>query len=118
LGAGANGRVTWRAGERKIEVAWESRPNRIWRYGRVMLRCPSCEKWATRLYLPAPEAAAPACRSCWGLTYDSRQQNYRDTGPLRQIGVTPRSIAHVETWRKRRAARRSARARMARRWRR
>lgn len=60
-------------------VAWELRPNRIWRLGRVFLRCPRCSGPRTRLY--APQSGAPlACRRCWGLSYSSRQNSYRRTG--------------------------------------
>lgn len=89
----AVGDVTWRAGERSFDVRWVIRPNRIWRFGRLLLRCATCDKLASRLYLPVPDASAPACRACWGLTYDSRQANYKDSGPLRQMGITPRRIA-------------------------
>jgi len=60
-------------------VAWELRPNRIWRLGRVFLRCPRCSGPSTRLYAPQ-SGAQLACRRCWGLSYSSRQNSYRRAG--------------------------------------
>jgi hypothetical protein len=73
---GACGSVNWSPPGRSVTVEWELRANAVWRFGRLFLRCPRCERRATRIYLPTPEAW-PACRRCWGLTYESRQlRNY------------------------------------------
>jgi hypothetical protein len=55
----------------KVEIC----PNAVWRLGRPMYRC-GCGCRATRLYVPT-EKSRPACRQCWGLTYSSRQENYK-----------------------------------------
>ena len=66
-------------------IKWELRPNAVWRFGRAFLRCPRCKGRVTRLYIPS-ETAHPACRRCWGLTYESRQQgNYKTSGGLPPI---------------------------------
>ena len=45
----------------------------------VFLRCPQCRSRCTRLYLPL-ETSWPACRNCWGLTYQSRTlYNYKNS---------------------------------------
>src|SRR5204863_3725997 len=59
--------------DRCVELECEVRPNAVWRFGRVFLRCPNCGRLATRLYLPTADVE-PACRRCWGLTYESRQR--------------------------------------------
>ena len=61
---------------------WELRPNAVWRFGRVFLRCPRCSRPATRLYVPT-EDTRPACRRCWGLTYESRQRRTYRAGRSR-----------------------------------
>jgi hypothetical protein len=116
MSAGARGELTWRVGDRILSVRWELRANRVWRFGRAFLRCPICSRLATRLYLPTPDARSAACRVCWGLTYESRQQNYRDdVGLLRQVGLSARDFARRETWLRRARARQAARARAERR---
>jgi hypothetical protein len=56
------------------------RSHAVWRHGRLFLRCPWCGARCTRLYLPDPRSAGPACRRCLGLTYASRAtRTYRDT---------------------------------------
>jgi hypothetical protein len=102
----------WNVEGRTVTVGWEVGPNKVWRFGRVFLRCPACTSRATRLYVPTSESPRAACRSCWGLTYASRQNhNYKDSGPLRSIGLTMRDLAKLETWRKQQDAREAARAR-------
>ena len=61
----------------------------------------------TRVYLPRVQVVGLACRSCWGLTYDSRAQHtYRDSPHGRGawakgFGVTQRDWAYMETDRER-----------------
>ena len=52
---------------------------------------------ATRLYLPRADAPFAACRSCWGLSYESRCWNYKDVGLLRALGLSSRDLAMRET---------------------
>lgn len=68
------------------EVEWEIRDNRIWRFGRLFLRCPACDGLATRVYLPV-SGASLACRDCWGLSYRSRRNSYRRTGWAAVLGT-------------------------------
>jgi hypothetical protein len=80
IGGQLRGSLEWTlprsGGARADTVDWEIRPNAVWRYGRVFLKCPRCSRTCTRLYVPT-EAAWPACRRCWGLTYRSTQErNY------------------------------------------
>jgi len=60
-------------------LRWELLPNRIWRCGRLFLICPKCGRRSTRVYMPVTGAPL-ACRSCWGLSYRSRQNSYLRTG--------------------------------------
>jgi hypothetical protein len=110
---GSTGELRWIVAGRARGVAWEVRANRLWRHGRVFLHCGACRRRATRLYLPSGDAPAPACRSCWHLTYESQQNNYRDGGLLKEVGLTSRAVAQQQTWLKRRCARAAARARWA-----
>ena len=75
---GARGVLSWTlAGEHTFEVAWELRANTVWRFGRVFLTCPACNRRATRIYVPG-ESFPARCRRCWGLSYESRQRrNYK-----------------------------------------
>jgi hypothetical protein len=74
---GQSGQVTWRMGEREVTAAWTIRANSVWRFGRVFFLCPKCGARVARLYLPLP-ASSIACRTCWGLSYESRQvRNYK-----------------------------------------
>ena len=56
---------------------------------------PSCSRPATRIYVPT-EDARPACRRCWGLTYESRQErNYKPGHSyLAYLGLSPLNLAH------------------------
>jgi len=110
----AHGDLLWRVNSRTFDVGWQVRPNRVWKFGRVFLICPTCRRPATRLYMPTSDAPA-SCRRCWGLSYESRQYNYRDVGVLREIGLTSRTLAWLDTWRRRTASRSAARDRAARR---
>lgn len=79
--AGRRGWLDWsmQGAERgaTFRVEFEVRANAVWRFGRVFLRCPRCGRLACRVYLPNVNTGL-ACRRCWGLTYESRQQrNYR-----------------------------------------
>lgn len=112
---GARGDLLWRVGERTFEVSWELRQNSIWKFGRAFLICRICGRLATRIYLLTIEASAPACRRCLGMSYASRQLNYRDVGVLKEFGVTSRLLAYRETELRRTASRRAARDRRARR---
>jgi|SRR5579872_1812347 len=115
LHAYARGDLRVQVDRRTFDIGWQVRPNRIWRLGRVFLVCPTCRQPATRLYVPTA-AASPACRSCWSLTYESRQlYNYKNVGALKQLGLTSRNLAWRDTERRRTASRRAARERAARR---
>ena len=113
LHPGAIGELRWIVEGGAHRVAWEIRANRLWRGGRVFFNCGVCHRRATRIYMPTPEAPTPACRSCWHLSYESQQTNYRDTGVLKEVGLTSRALAKQQTWLKRRYARAAARARRA-----
>jgi hypothetical protein len=92
----ARGSLEWKLPGRPGEwVEWELRPNAVWRFGRLFLRCPKCSRPATRIYVPAEDAEA-ACRRCWGLTYESRQErNYKaGRSPLAAIGISPIGLAY------------------------
>jgi hypothetical protein len=83
-------------GQRDISVAWEVRANRLWRFGRLFLRCPRCRQRVTRIYLPY-STDSPACRQCYGLTYESRQRrNYKLRGGL--SGAFDRTFGSVAVW--------------------
>jgi hypothetical protein len=110
---GAHGQVLWTINGLAREVRRELRPNRLWRCGRAFLRCGGCDQRATRVYLPRPDTRSAACRTCLGLSYNSRQENYRDNGPLKDIGLTRRACARQQTWLSRRRSRAAARARWA-----
>jgi len=109
---GAFGEVAWTVEHRTMMLSWELRVNRLWRFGRAFLRCSACGGRATRIYLARVDAF-PACRTCLGLSYESRQDNYRDAGRLKRLGVTSRMLAALETSRKRRRARAAALERYA-----
>jgi hypothetical protein len=111
LQPGAGGYVSWMVAGRTLSVRWELRANTIWRFGRVFLQCAICTGRATRIYVPT-EDASPACRRCWGLTYESRQRrNYKDVGRFAALGFTARTLAYSQTLaeRERRAAAAAAR---------
>lgn len=86
---GTSGELAWSLAGARRSVEWELRPNVVWRFGRLFLRCPECERRATRLYLPREDSSF-ACRRCWGLTYETRQQwNYRrSSSPLDWFGLS------------------------------
>lgn len=85
------------------------RPNAIWRAGRVFVRCPRCEYWATRLYVPVAGVDL-RCRRCWGLSYESRSRTYglRGTSLLASLRA---SLVYDETLRNRTNLRRESRTR-------
>lgn len=56
-------------------------PNSVWRRGRVFLTCSACGRQCTRLYAPL-EHSELRCRRCWGLTYQSTQQNNYKGGSM------------------------------------
>jgi len=58
--------------------------NAVWRCGRLFLRCPSCLKRATRLYVPV-RGLEPRCRRCWGLSYESQSWSYKPMGSFGRI---------------------------------
>jgi hypothetical protein len=101
--AGARGTVEWtvrsRSGcSRSFPADWELRANAVWRHGRLFFRCPRCTRLATRLYVPCEDSGA-ACRRCWGLTYESRRENYKSAPsflPCYSLGQMARSLADVE----------------------
>ena len=81
---GARGEATFRAAGREFGFAWEVRANAVWRFGRLFLHCPRCERRATRLYVPTADAWL-ACRRCWGLSYSSQKNSYRWGGFLFEL---------------------------------
>ena len=88
-------------------------PNAVWRFGRLFLRCPTCRRLITRVYVPTTPAPA-RCRVCWGLTYESRQHRpYKDSGLLAVAGLTLRWFAQSETLRERECRAEAARQRYA-----
>jgi hypothetical protein len=90
---GGRGRVTWSPPGQSVTLDWQLRANAVWRFGRVFLTCPQCSRRSTRIYVPL-ENSWPACRRCWGLTYESRQHsNYRGDG-----WFSPRSLAESQTF--------------------
>ena len=105
-------------GERTFRYFVELRPNAVWRFGRLFMRCPSCSRWRTRLYVPTKDASL-MCRSCWGLTYTSRTlQNYKNS-PVgrgqfaRMFGTSQRDWALLATYEKRRERLEASRERWA-----
>jgi hypothetical protein len=108
IAPGARGATVFSLEGRELSVGWEVRQNAVWRSGRVFLVCPRCSRRCTRAYVPT-ETARLACRRCWGLTYESRALNYKDTpwrrGYLaRAFGTTQREWALMTTaeWRQER----------------
>ncbi len=113
LRAYARGELVWRVNSRTLDVGWQIRPNHIWKFGRLFLMCPACRQPVTRLYMPTCDAAS-CCRRCWNLTYECQQlYNYKDVGLLKEIGLTARNLAWLDTSRRRTASRLAARARAA-----
>jgi hypothetical protein len=105
---GAYGTVHVTVARRTHRVEWEIRTNPIWRFGRVFFTCPKCRHRATRVYLPA-EHLSLACRQCWGLTYESRQNSYKRTGWAAILGPLGASeTEHAHDRRRRTAAVRCA----------
>lgn len=102
LRPGAQGTATFELEGREFRSSWEVRQNAVWRRGRVFLRCPRCSHRSTRLYVPTADAWL-ACRTCWGLTYQSRTLlNYKDSlwgrGSLAQMfGTSQREWAFSMT---------------------
>jgi hypothetical protein len=84
---GEQGSARWTVSDSSGESAsfaadWELRANGVWRHGRLFFRRPKCSRLATRLYVPRVDMGA-ACRRCWGLTYESRQErNYKPRGSI------------------------------------
>jgi hypothetical protein len=97
--AGAAGTATYSIEDRKHTASWELRTNRVWRGGRLFLRCPRCHRRCTRLYVPLVTSSL-ACRVCWGLSYASRAlRNYKDSlwgrgAFARVFGTTQRDWAY------------------------
>lgn len=74
-------------------ITFEAFPNAVWRRGRLFLHCPHCHWLATRLYVPVV-GLAPRCRTCWGLSYESRSWSYARVGLL---GALLGPVAHATT---------------------
>lgn len=90
--------LDWKIDGNSHRISFEWRANAVWQFGRVFLVCGRCERRATRLYVPAA-GAMPACRRCWGLTYESREHaNYKDAGRFSALGLTHRNMAACATW--------------------
>jgi hypothetical protein len=82
IAPGWRGVLTWTPGPstgRAWGVTAEVLDNAVWRFGRLFLRCPRCQKRVTRVYLPTA-STDPRCRRCWGLSYESRSWSYAPTG--------------------------------------
>jgi hypothetical protein len=89
-------------------VEWFIRPNAIWRFGRVFLTCPRCLRTVTRVYLPTVGSSL-ACRTCWGLTYSSRQNSYKYSGCAALLGrIGPWETFHARERRRKAEAKRDA----------
>jgi hypothetical protein len=118
--SGDRGSLEWTLAGRSFSLDWELRANAVWRFGRLFLRCPRCQRPATRIYFPRADSWA-ACRRCWGLTYESRQRrSYRGSGVyslahwLTLSAREDRAAASAERYEERRAI--LKRARLERRW--
>jgi hypothetical protein len=81
---GARAEANLRKGGREFPFVWDVRPNAVWRFGRVFLRCPRCDGRVTRLYVPTADVWI-ACRRCWGLSDPSQKQSYVSGGLLGEI---------------------------------
>ncbi len=80
---------------RTWEISIEVVANAVWRCGRLFLRCPNCDRWATRLYVPA-EGLEPRCRRCWGLSYESQSWSYKPVGIFgRVLGPIAYATTHA-----------------------
>jgi hypothetical protein len=100
---GVRGSLDWVLGACGFSINWELRPNSVWRFGRLFLRCPKCDRLATRIYVPTAESWA-ACRRCWGLTYESRQhRNYKSDSFARKVGLDSLARWYTAGARERRA---------------
>lgn len=96
---GASGSVPWEAAGGRFGTDYEIRENAVWRFGRVFLRCAVCGRLATRIYW-FRGGVSPACRRCWGLTYESRQErNYKGSrvGFLATLGMDRRGLSQWYT---------------------
>jgi hypothetical protein len=81
IGPGWHDTLAWQPhGPRRPSwpIKAEVRPNSVWRLSRLFLRCPHCQRRATRVYIPV-EGLPPRCRTCWGLSYASQAENYKRT---------------------------------------
>jgi len=106
LRPGRAGQLSWKLdGRQPIEVGVEVRENAVWPLGRVFLTCPGCGRRATRIYVPTEQARA-ACRRCWGLTYESRQERTYRLGRSwwgRLLGVGSYAMSRAQAARRGRA---------------
>ena len=111
---GASGSLDLSISGRPHVVAWEIRPNALWRRGRVFLQCDRCSRRCTRLYLPRIDLN-PACPNVLGpdvrVAEPSELQGHlvrarevradvgrdatrtRDPGYARTTGGAPRALA-------------------------
>ena len=99
---GERGSARWTVSNSSGESAsfsadWELRANSVWRHGRLFFRCPKCSRLATRLYVPRVDLGG-ACRRCWGLTYESRQERNYKGRPSFLPGHSLGDLAHWLTW--------------------
>lgn len=88
-------RCAFSANAQEWRVEFEVRSNAVWRQGRLFYLCPRCAKRATRLYMPT-EALQPRCRTCWGLSYESRTWSYRAGGSLSEICYITSAVRREE----------------------
>ena len=120
---GTAGSANFTLGEQNVSVEWELRANAVWRCGRLFLKCKSCFRRCTRLYLPLSHLAL-RCRACYGLSYNSQAlNNYKNSlwgrGPFAKMFMTTqkewaymatdearetRREASIERWARRRSA--------------
>src|ERR1019366_5080645 len=96
------------AGGPSWAIRVEVRANAVWRFGRLFLVCPHCQQRATRMYVPVV-GHPPACRRCFGLSYESRTANYKATGLAADWGP----VAYQTTNARRDERHQAARARYA-----
>ena len=86
FGRGVRVTIRWRpdGSSETWVIDAEVRPNAVWKRGRLFLRCPTCQRRATRVYVPVPDQE-PRCRRCWGLSYQSQTWTYKTSGFLAAV---------------------------------
>jgi hypothetical protein len=110
FGPGSRATLTWTPyrSDKPWDIRAEILANSVWRCGRIFLRCPRCERRATRLYVPVVNVE-PRCRRCWGLSYESQSWSYRPRAHF--FGRLFGPVAYSTTIARRRERREAARTR-------